>query len=95
MGATTTKPVVLDDTQIAADETSEIKQNCVITVVFTIIYMTLSFVVILLVVFVSDLHTNMWAAFAVGLIAGLVLLCAVIHLLFALQRSRQGGCECA
>jgi accessory gene regulator protein AgrB len=85
----------LDQSQTGLDETAPLMQNCAVTVAFTVIYMSLALGLIIMVVFVTDLHINVWAAFGVGLIGGLVLMCAVIHLLFALQRYNSGlGCPC-
>jgi hypothetical protein len=89
------KPIVLDGTQIAKDETSDLLRNCVLTVVFTVIYMSLGLGVLLMVVFMTDLQTNVWAAVGVGILGALVILTAVVHIMFAIQRARSGGCPCA
>jgi hypothetical protein len=91
-----TQPIILDASQTAKDDVSNTRiQNCTITVVFTILYMSLSFGIILMLVFIVDLQINVWATFGVGLTAALILMCAVIHIMFALQKSNNGGCECA
>lgn len=89
------KPIVLDSTQVAQEEPDKLQRNCVLTVVFTVIYISLGLIVILMVVFMPDLQVNVWAAVGLGFVGALVVLCAVVHIMFALQRSRQGGCPCA
>ncbi len=86
-----------DSGQPSAEQSGDegiIKRKCVITVVCTVIYMTLSFIIIAMIVFIPDLQINLSGAFGVGLAAALIMFCAVIQILFALQGSNQGRCDC-